>query len=106
MIDLRTDQLEDMKRLRDFHIERHRALQPVQAIQEFCELSQELTNYLIRIALGKDVNYLSLYNELFDAYSILLTTYQIFVKDHNQENMFMIVADQKINREVQRWLIE
>ena len=82
---------------------RHRELQPVQAIQEFCEFSQELTNYLIRVKLGKDVNYLNLYNEMFDAYSLLLAMYQMFVKDQYQEGMFMIVADQKISRELTRW---
>ena len=103
IFDLREDQLKDMKTLRDFHVNNHRELQPLQAIQELNELSQELTKYMINVALSRDVNYLNIYNELFDSFSLLLTMYKIFVKDLNQENMFIIVADQKINRELKRW---
>ena len=106
MIDLRKDQLEAMKALRNFHVNNHRDLQPLQAIQEFNELSQELTKYMINVALGRDVNYLNLYNELFDAYSLMLTMYRIFVKDLNQQGMFRICADNKINREIVRWGID
>lgn len=104
MIELREDQIADMAKLRGYHIKEHRELQPVQAIQELCELSQELTNYLIRTGLKKEVNYLNIYSELFDAYNLMLTTYQMFVKDLNQEEMFQMIADGKIQRELLRWL--
>lgn len=106
MFNFRIDQLEEMVKLIDFHLERHRELQPIQAIQEMSELTQELTNYLIRIKLKKDVNYLNLYNELFDTIILLMTMYKMFVMDFKQENMFMIIADQKINREKTRWSID
>ena len=34
MIELTPEQRDAMKRLRDYHLARHRGLQPVQAIQE------------------------------------------------------------------------
>lgn len=96
------EQLEKMKILNEYHLEKHKEKQTIMAMSEFAELIHALS----KSQLNKTYSLQDIHEEIFDAYMTLLQMYQIYVVEHDLENIFKIIVNNKIERELWRWNID
>ena len=94
-----------MIKLANFHLHNERTsdLQIIKTVEELVSLSKELCKYVVNSALGVDIDYHNLYDEMFDAEFMIFQLKRLLITNPYSQNQYDEISIAKIERELERW---
>lgn len=103
----KTDRIRNMVKLSNFHAKsKSKLLMYFKTVEELVSLSKEVCKFAVNTELGLPIDLNELLDEMFDAEFMIFQLKRLFLVDEYSRDKYELIANAKIEREMERWNIQ